>query len=218
MNFATYQYVSTTAYSTSLLTYAPEWVKNADNSTYLDGGNCPHLVMVSTNGSSSFSIIEQHPITNCSNPAISGTMWSTPVLMTQMDTYMLDPFIVFDGTNFNLFYVDIVLNTNQSIQYGTSTTLTGTYTKQSSGVNWTGFQNGGQINQEGPMLICMNYTTSCQQWRIFFDQIGNLPGDLADGQIFYSTSSGGSLSGTWSIPTNIDTTVQAKHGTVIAWP
>ena len=196
---------------------APEWVKNANNSIYVDSNGCPHIVYADCNtGSNTFYIAEQHPTGTCTGSTdLATASWTTPVALTSMDTYMLDPFAVYDGTNFNLFYVDLVLSTNQSIQYGTASTLTGTYTKQSSG-NWTGFQNGAQINQEGPALLCMSYSGSCSSWRIFFDQIGSAPGDLADGQIFYANSS--SLGSGWGVPTNINTPVQAKHGTVIPYP
>jgi hypothetical protein len=195
---------------------APEWVKNSDNSTYLDGMGCPHIVFVNWSGGWDFSIFEQHPANNCSDPSTVGTVWSMPVAITQTDTYMLDPFCVFDGMSFNLWYVAIAPGTNQSLQYATSSTLTGAYIKQSSGVNWAGFQNGGQINQEGPALLCLTYSTSCTHWRIFFDQIGNPPGDLVNGQLFYSDSTNG-FAGPWSAPTNIMTPTPAKHGTVIVF-
>jgi hypothetical protein len=159
-----------------------------------------------------------HPTSNCSDPTLGGTTWSTPVLMTAMDPRMLDPFIIFDGTTFTLFYVDLILSTNQSIQYGTSSTLNGTYTKQSGSTNWAGWQNFGQINQEGPALLCLNFTSSCQKWRVYFDQVGNPPGDIVNGWINYSESATGSFSSAWTPYAQINSQFQAKHGTVIPYP
>ena len=215
--FANVSQISTAAFSATLHTWAPEWVKNADNSTYLDGSSCPHLAMVATNGTTQFGIIEQHPTNNCSDPSQAGTTWSVPVALTQMDTHMIDPFVIWDGAQFTMWYVDLVLSTNQSLQYGTAATLTGTYTKQTSGANWSGFQNGGAINQEGPALYCETYAAgACSLWRIYFDMVPAPPGDLLDGQIFYSEAS--SFAGPWSTTTNIITPQQSKHGTVIPFP
>lgn len=213
--------ISTSSYSGTLFDWAPEWVKNANNTIYLDGSSCPHLVMTSTDGASTYTIIEQHPTSNCSDPSMSGTTWSTPVALTAMDSFMLDPFISYDGTHFNFFYVDLV-SPNESIQWGQGSTLTGTYTKQSSGSNWTGFQNGNMIIQEGPALLCLTYSGtfpsgSCSQWQITFDQVGaSGGGNITDGQLFYSRST--ALGSGWSTATNINTPVQAKHGTIIPYP
>ncbi len=221
--FSTVAYVSTSAFSASLRDWRPHWVVNADNTVFLNGSGCPSITYSATDASTVFEIAEMHPTGSCTSATDFGAAtWSTPVVLTHMDTNMIDSFTVWDGTNFNLFYVDIVFSTNQSIQYGTSATITGTYTKQSSGVNWTGFQLGGQINQEGPSLLCATYSGSfpsgsCTKWRMYFDQIGAAVGNLIAGQINYSETTAGFGSG-WSAPIPINTATQAKNGMVIPYP
>ena len=217
-SWVTLQGVDTSALSSSLHIYAPEWVANTDGTPYIDGGGCPHVTMTATNGSTTYASYESHP-TDCSDFT---QPWSTPVLLSvtgedhpQIDTFMVCVGIgggncTGFGDTFFLWYERLVLNTTEYTQYASASTLTGTFTRISNGGDWANF---GAPTQEGPALIRLFNGTS-YFWRLFFDRVPDPPGDLTNGQINYSDSSDNWA--TWTSPNPITSApLQAKHGTVI---
>jgi hypothetical protein len=210
-------YTLATESSTNVPTYAPNWVHNPDGTPYLDSNGCPHVTVVYQPNNSTWEIAETHP-TNCSS--FTGTWSQAQVLArpTGESDQQLDPYIVCVGSSggnctgsgdtFYLWYVELVPNTSQYVNYASSSTLTGQYTLVSAGGNWAGFPTP---SQEGPAIIQLS-----DRWRLYFDRIPDAPGDLTDGQIFYSDSFDNWA--TWTAATPVSTQVQAKHGTVIPYP
>lgn len=215
VTFSSATQISTNAFSSSLDVLAPEWVKNPDGTPYLTAGSCPHIAMALSDLSSSFAVYESHP-TNCADFT---QPWSTPVVMAVTgETTYFDPMVVCrgSGTNeactgsgdtFYLWYSHIDLGSAQNVQYASSSTLTGTYTRLSPGGNWI----GGSTNQEGPMTIKLS-----DRWRTYYDQVPGAVGDIQTGQISYIDSFDSWA--TWSAPKYINSPIQAKHGTVIPYP
>jgi hypothetical protein len=221
------QFISTSSFSGTLRAWAPEWFKNPDGTVYTDGGGCPHLNVVLTDGSTTFRDFELHPTNNCSDPSTAGTTWSTPALVsidTETNRY-LDPFTVClspsggacngTGDTFYHWYVHLVDSTTEYIQYAKSSTLAGPYTRQSPGGNWLGFTG---VTQEGPMLVCADrpFVAPCSDWRLFYDKIPGVPGEIREGQINFSDSLNSWIS--FAAENPIVTDIQAKHGTVIPVP
>jgi hypothetical protein len=215
-NWADYQIV--TLNSTTAQTYAPNWVHNPDGTPYLDTGGCPHAAVVYQPNGTTYHIAETHP-TNCSNFTQAWSQAAVLALPTgEMVPNQLDPYIICmapgggnctgTGDTFYLWYLELTLSTTQYINYASASSLTGTYTLVSPGGNWAGWPTP---NQEGPALIKLS-----DRWRMYFDNVGHPPGDLTDGQIYYSDSFDNW--GTWTTATPINTQVQAKHGTVIPYP
>jgi hypothetical protein len=216
VNWSAASFISTSGASMSLDAQAPEWVKNPDGTVYLDGSSCPHLIVTLSDQTSTWTLWEMHPTNNCSNPIIAS--WSTPVQLTITgEGQTLDPYMVCVGSSggtctgsgdtFYLWYVHLDVNTDEYIQYATSSTITGTYTKISAGGNWAGW---GAPTQEGPCIIKVGST-----WIMYFDRIQGTPGDLTTGQINYSEST--NLT-SWTPAVPIISAIQAKHGTVIPYP
>ena len=232
--FTSTQFVDTTSLSGSLSNWNPNWARNPDGTKYLDGSGCPSVTFVGTNGTTSFKLYETHPTNNCSDPSTVGTTWSTPVQLvvdTETQTYLDGTVTCISpaggnctgtGDTFYLWYIHLVLSTTQFVQYATSSTMTGSYTRQSAGGDWLGL---GLTNEEGPNLICADipFVTSCSNWRLYFDNVGAAVGNLTSGQLNYTncTSGCGTQSfsaGTWSATASIQTIDQAKHGAVVPSP
>jgi hypothetical protein len=208
-------FVSTSSFSNSLSDLAPEWVKNPDGTIYLDSGSCPHITVDLSNKSNVFKIYETHP-TDCAD---FSQPWTTPILLTVTgETTIFDPFMICQspgggtctgtGDTFYLWYSHIDLGTDQNVQYASASTITGTYTRQSPGGDWI---HGG-INQEGPGIIKLS-----NRWRVWFDKVPAPPGDIADGQLYYSDSFDNWT--TWTVPAPMSSQgIQIKHGTIIPYP
>ena len=202
--------------STTVPTYAPNWVHNPDGTPYLDNGGCPHAMVVYQPSGSTYELAETHP----SNCADFTQPWTAAQVLTVTgeSNQELDPYVVCEsmgggictgtGDTFYLWYVSLVLSTTQYIQYASSSTVAGTYTLISPGGNWAGWPTP---NQEGPAIIKLS-----DRWRIYFDNVGHPPGDLGDGQLWYSDSFDNWA--TWSTAQPISTQIQAKHGSVIPYP
>jgi hypothetical protein len=182
--------VSTATGGTVNNTFAPEWFIDTDNSVHV-------IVALNVAGFGyEFQIFELHP-TN------SGmTTWSTPVMIFYpggqggYDPFMVSPAISPSG-EYSLFWHD---EGGNDIQYATSSTLTGTYTQQSSG-NWLGIGTG----VEGPCLLLIGST-----WYLYFD---NSEDQLYTGQEQFITSTDNWA--TWSAQQNIGQDVaMTKQGTV----
>lgn len=207
--------VDTSSFSATLSDLAPEWVKNPNGTAYLDAANCPHIAVAISDKTSVFNIYETHPTvcTDFTQP------WTTPVqLVVTGEGPIFDPFLICEssssggtctgsGDTFFLWYAHIDLSVDQNVQYASSATMTGTYTRQSPGGDWI---HGG-VNQEGPGIIKLS-----DRWRMWFDRVPAPPGDIADGQINYADSFDNWA--TWTLPLPFNTPTQAKHGTMIPYP
>ena len=211
--------VLATVGTTNVPTYAPNWVHNPDGTPYIDRGGCPHAAVVYQPGitTAPYELAETHP-TNCSDFT---QPWTTAQVLTisgESITNQLDPYIVCvspgggtctgTGDTFYLWYLELQLSTSEYINYASSSSVTGPYTRVSPGGNWAGWPTP---TQEGPALIKLS-----DRWRMYFDNVGHPPGDLSDGQIYYSDSFDNWA--TWTTSEPVSTQIQAKHGTVIPYP
>jgi hypothetical protein len=191
---------STLPSGTNYDTWAPEW--------FIDDDSSVHVIVAISLGPYPF---EEQFVPYEVHPTNDGmTAWSTPASMTLVTTSIptsaFDYFLVSPNNSptglYTLWYHD--QNGGSYIQYATSSTLTGTYTYQTTG-NWAGWGSG----LEGPCLLKIG-----ADWYLYFD---NDDGALYSGQIQYSISSDNWS--TWSTPADIGQNVaMTKQGTVIDMP
>jgi hypothetical protein len=183
--------------------WAPEWFIDPNGS----GLSAVHFFLAVTTDPDQvgFQIYEKHP-TGISGTTFTG--WSTAQAITISETGSfnpIDPFVVFRSDT-NLYYLwwKQNLDGQEFINYGSSSTLLGTYTPIQTNTDWAGWGIA-----EGPCLL-----KTSTGWRIFFDNDNN---SLTAGQINYSDATGNDWS-TWTTKAPIVTSTQAKHGTVIPYP
>jgi hypothetical protein len=204
---------------------APEFVRNPDGTMWLSSSTgCPSVAFIDTDSSTFWRFYETHPTGSCttSTNLASATWSSAAALVTTGDSStVLDPYIVCihgsiavpvncTGTSdmYYMWYIHLISVTSEFIQYSSSSTLTGTYTKISANGDWMGL---GGTTQEGPKII-----TFGGNWRFFYDRVQGVPGDLLTGQMNWADSTDN-----WATFPNAKVLVtqqQAKHGTVIPYP
>jgi hypothetical protein len=181
--------------------WAPEFVRNQDGTWYNDGSGFPWVSLtISTNGGTSFQMYLKHAsATNLSS-------WSNAVSVSGVPSSMIDSQVVaYSGT----FYAWWRNYSSNCLEYGSASTLTGTYTQVGTG-NWAGW---GCNSQEGPVLILKSGT-----WYLISDIDG---GATSTGQMGYSTSTNWPASGassTWTSFVSLNTPYEAKQGSMIPYP
>jgi hypothetical protein len=151
-------------------------IRNFDGTPWFDGSGLPHFMFgASSDNQATASLWEIHPTDQ------TMTTWSTPVQMTgtSLPSVMYDPYCLYDGTTFSVWYGNAV-SPNHYIEMMSSTTMTSGYTVQKSG-NFAGWGN----TLEHPCLI----RNADGTWTIYVDQLGNLC-SYATGNAAWSSWSG----------------------------
>lgn len=166
--------------------YAPEWVKNIDNSIYLDENNFPHF-QFSSNVSGTYKLYD----VSANNELLSNTSWDEPVLILGIDN-AIDPSCVKIGNTFNLFYTDISEG-NSYISLATGSAVDGTFTPIKTG-DWAGFGN----SMEGQSIIRVKQSDTTYRYFIFFDSV-----PTSETGTFMSYTDDATLLSGWSVPVNV---------------
>lgn len=181
-------------------TWAPEWVKNRDNTVKLDGSSLPAIaVAISVDAGSNFTFYELHPT------AADFLTWSTPDDITGTSlSNSIDMFTEFDGSNYWAYVKqDPSTVSAGNIQLWTSSALTSGWTISSSSepTNWgTGI--------EGPSLVNLGSV-----WRAYFD--------APNTALYYIDGDSLNLSTTnWGVRNAVThpftDTIVPRHGSVLA--